>query len=192
MSSSRNTFIRSLHDLGGAAWFGGSLMGVVALNGAAGDISDPTQRARIAANGWARWSPAVVVAIAAHLVGGAGLSLVHHDRIRDQSGVGANTLAKTTLTAAALATTAYSGVLGAKVAKDGDAHTESSTKPSEHTPPDVAKAQQQLRVLQWATPVLTGALVVLGALHGEQQRPAERLRGLGKKATQRTSDLLDS
>ncbi|MFF2206234.1 hypothetical protein [Streptomyces sp. NPDC058145] len=33
--SGRNTVIRSLHDLGLAAWFGGSLMGAVGLNGAA-------------------------------------------------------------------------------------------------------------------------------------------------------------
>lgn len=34
--SSRNTVVRSLHDLGAAAWFGGSLMGAVGVNGAAG------------------------------------------------------------------------------------------------------------------------------------------------------------
>src|SRR4051812_21266058 len=33
--SERNTLVRSLHDLGLAAWFGGSLMGAVGLNGAA-------------------------------------------------------------------------------------------------------------------------------------------------------------
>ena len=32
---SRNTVSRSLHDLGAAAWFGGSLMGAVGVNGAA-------------------------------------------------------------------------------------------------------------------------------------------------------------
>ncbi|CAM5474167.1 hypothetical protein SSPIM334S_01561 [Streptomyces spiroverticillatus] len=31
----RNTFLRSAHDLGLAAWFGGSLMGAVGVNGAA-------------------------------------------------------------------------------------------------------------------------------------------------------------
>jgi hypothetical protein len=34
-----NTVARSLHDLGLAAWFGGSLMGAVGLNGAAGGCS---------------------------------------------------------------------------------------------------------------------------------------------------------
>jgi hypothetical protein len=33
MASNRNTIIRSLHDLGAAAWFGGSLMGAIGVNG---------------------------------------------------------------------------------------------------------------------------------------------------------------
>jgi hypothetical protein len=178
MSSNRNTTIRSLHDLGAAAWFGGSLMGAVALNGSSKDVSNPAERTKIATSGWARWAPFSAAAIGAHLIGGAGLLLAHRDRVRSQSGVGANTIAKTALTAAALATTAYSGALGAKLAKTGtDAYTESGTVPSDATPDDVARIQQQLRILQWATPVLTGALIVLGAQQGEQQRPQERVRG---------------
>jgi hypothetical protein len=46
----------------------------------------------------------------------------------------------------------------------------------------VAAIQQQLRILQWATPVLTGALIVLGAQQGEQQRPQERFGGWLKNA----------
>ena len=178
MSSNRNTVVRSLHDLGAAAWFGGSLMGAVAVNGASGDVSNPVERTKISSSGWARWAPFSAVAIGAHLVGGGALLLEHQDRVRNQSGVGANTVVKLVLTAAALGTTAYSGVLGAKLAKTGeDAYTESGTVPSEATPDDVARTQQQLRILQWATPVLTGALIVLGAQQGEQQRPQEQARG---------------
>ena len=54
MSSNRNTFIRSLHDVGAAIWFGGSLMGAVALNGASKDVSDPVERPKIASSGWGR------------------------------------------------------------------------------------------------------------------------------------------
>ena len=64
-----------------------------------------------------------------------------------------------------------------------DAYTESGTVPSDATPDDVARTQQQLRILQWATPVLTGALIVLGAQQGEQQRPQERFRGWLKNAS---------
>jgi len=190
VSSSRNTVIRSLHDVGAAAWFGGALMGAVALNGASKDISDPAERANIAASGWARWSPVAAAAIGAHLLGGAGLVLAHRGRIRSQAGVTANTAVKAVLTAAALGSTAYSGVLGAKLAKADSVQAEGGTVPSEATPDDVARAQQQLRILQWVTPVLTATLVVLGAQQGEQQRPGQRLRGLGKKARQRGQDLL--
>jgi hypothetical protein len=122
------------------------------------------------------------MAIGAHLLGGTGLVIAHRGRIGSQAGVAANSIAKTALTAAALGSTLYSGVLGAKLAAAGDAETEGGTIPGDETPGDIAKVQQQLRVLQWATPVLTGALVVLGAQQGEQQRPGERLRGLGQKA----------
>ena len=40
--SERNTLIRSMHDLGLAAWFGGNLMGAVGLNGGAAKAKDPS------------------------------------------------------------------------------------------------------------------------------------------------------
>jgi hypothetical protein len=50
--SERNTAVRSLHDLGLAAWFGGSLMGAVGLNGAAEDEGGTeASRDRIASSG---------------------------------------------------------------------------------------------------------------------------------------------
>src|SRR6201996_719926 len=146
MSSNRNTVIRSLHDLGGAAWFGGSRMGAVSVTGASKDVSTPLERAKVASSGWARWTPVSAVAIGAHLVGGTGLLLAHRDRVRGQAGVGANTAVKAALTAAALATTAYSGVLGAKLAKTAgdDTYTEGGTTPGE-APPAAGGASQQHR-----------------------------------------------
>jgi hypothetical protein len=183
LSNSRNTLARSLHDVGAAGWFGGALMGAVALNGASQDISDPAERSKIAASGWARWTPFAAAAIGAHLLGGTGLLLAHRDLVRSQSGVGANTAVKTVLTVAALGTTAYSGLLGAKLAKAGDVSTEAGTVPSDATPDDVAGTQQRLRILQWATPLLTGALVVLGAQQGEQQRPSQQIRSWRKNGS---------
>jgi hypothetical protein len=68
-----NTVSRSLHDLGLATWFGGSLMGAVGLNGAAADVEEPRQRLRVATAGWNRWTPVNLAGIAAHVVGGAVL-----------------------------------------------------------------------------------------------------------------------
>jgi len=68
--NSRNTVVRSMHDVGAAGWFGGSLMGAVALNGASKDVSDPAERSKIAVSGWARWAPVAAVAIVVpHRVG---------------------------------------------------------------------------------------------------------------------------
>lgn len=36
-----NLVVRAAHDLGAAAWFGGSLMGAIGLNGAAAAATDP-------------------------------------------------------------------------------------------------------------------------------------------------------
>jgi len=68
MTSNDNTVARTLHDLGLAAWFGGSLMGAAAV------VEDPTQRLRVANTGWARWTLLNLAGIAAHLAGGAALT----------------------------------------------------------------------------------------------------------------------
>ena len=51
--------------------------------------------------------------------------------------------------------------------------TLTGTDPTTDTPEDVAKAQRQLKVLQWAIPALTGAVLIVNARMGEQQRPAQ-------------------
>ena len=183
----RNTVIRSLHDVGAAVWLGGSLMGAVGLNGASASVTDAGERAHIASVGWARWAPVSAAAIAAHLVGGAGLLIANRNRVAAQSGVTGNTALKTALTVAALASTAYSGLLGARIARGGSVPTEGATDPAPATPEKVATAQRQQRVLQWVTPALTAALVVLGAQQGEQQRPSQMAGGLGAKLSRLTS-----
>jgi hypothetical protein len=47
----------------------------------------------------------------------------------------------------------------------------------------VAAAQKQLKALQWAVPALTGALVVVSAFAGEQQRTRSVLAGIRKRIT---------
>ena len=179
--SERHTLIRSLHDVGAALWLGGSLMGAVGLNGASRTVNDPRERAQVASAGWARWAPVSAAAIRAHLIGGAGLLAVNRRRVGAQVGVTANTAVKAALTLAALGTTAYSGLLGARIARDGAVSTEGATDPSPTTPEHMAAAQRQQRVLQWVTPALTAAMVALGAQQGEQQRPTQMLSGIGAR-----------
>jgi hypothetical protein len=173
----RNTLAHALHDIGLAAWFGGSLMGAIGVNGAAADVDDPRQRARVANAGWARWTPVNLVAIAAHLVGGAQLLKENKGRVSTQKGVLANTNTKLALTAGALGATAYARTLGQKVMSAGDVPVAGGTAPTVSTPPEVAKAQKQLKALQWAIPGLTGAMLASSALHEEEQRPAQVVKG---------------
>ena len=173
-----NTIIRSLHDVGLAAWFGGTLANAVALNAAAAAPRSDHDKGTVVNVGWDRWTPVNAAAIGAHLVGASGLLLANRGRVAAQQGVGSMTIAKTVLTAAALGVTAYSRLLGRTVSARTDVAIASATQPVEATPADVASAQKQLRILQWAVPALTGAMVVLSSLAGEQQRPSEVRRGL--------------
>jgi CBS domain-containing protein len=185
MASSDNTVARTLHDVGLAAWFGGSLMGAVGLNGAAGAVDQPEQRLRVANAGWARWTPVNLAGIAAHVAGGSVLLVANKGRLAGQRGVATATIAKTALTGLALAATGYSRVLGAKLQRVGDTPVEGGTTPTSGTPEEVAKVQRQLNVLQWVIPGLTGATLVLNAKMGEQQRPTNVTTGMLEGARRR-------
>jgi CBS domain-containing protein len=180
-----NTLARSLHDLGLAAWFGGSLMGAVGLNGAAAAVDPAEQRLRVANAGWARWTPVNLTGIAAHLAGGAVLLMANKGRLASQRGVATATIAKTALTGLALGATGYARALGAKLQQVGDAPVEGGTTPAEDSPDQVAKVQRQLNVLQWVIPGLTGATLVLNAQMGEQQRPTKVTAGVLQGAPSR-------
>ena len=173
-----HSIARSLHDVGLAAWFGGSLNGAIGVNGAASDVDDPRQRARVANAGWARWTPVNLAAIAAHLAGSVAILGADRKRTVAQQGVGSLSAVKTGLTAAALGATAYSRVLGQLMMNAGDVPVEGGTTPSAATPPEVETAQRQLNLLQWAIPLLTGSIVVVASRMGEQQRPTEVASGI--------------
>jgi hypothetical protein len=177
----RNTVSRSLHDLGLAAWFGGTLANAIALNPAASAAQTASGSGAVANVGWDRWTPVNAAAIGAHLVGSVGQIQGNLGRIRGQKGVASMALVKTGLTAAALGITAYSRVLGRQVSEQTRVPAESGTEPAASTPPDVAVAQRQLRQLQWAVPAVTGALVVISAFAGEQERASEVHKGLVKR-----------
>jgi hypothetical protein len=69
----RNSLMRFLHDAGLAAWFGGSLMGAVGLNGASAESANPGERTHVSNAGWTRWTPINATAIVMHLVGSVAL-----------------------------------------------------------------------------------------------------------------------
>ncbi len=178
----RISVARTLHDLGLAVWCGGSLMGAIGLNGAAATLDDPRQRGRAVNAGWTRWAPVNAAAIGAHLLGGVLIVRENRGRIAGQQGVAAWTTGKTLLTGAALGATAAAGVYGSKVWKEGDVPVAGGTEASGQTPPAAAAALPKLKALQWAVPALTGAIIASSATMGEQQRPAEVIKGSAKRA----------
>jgi len=175
---STNTVSRSLHDVGLAAWFGGTLANAVALNPAAAEAPGSAGTGAVANAGWDRWTPVNAAAIGAHLAGSIGQLGGNAARIKGQQGVGSMALAKTGLTVAALGVTAWSRALGRTVSKEGAVPAESGTEPAAATPPHVAAAQRKLKALQWVVPALTGGLVVISAYAGEQQRASAVGKGL--------------
>lgn len=174
----RDTLSRSLHDVGLAAWFGGTLANAVALNPAAAQAETSTGTGAVANVGWDRWTPVNAAAIGLHLAGSAGQVIGNKGRIAGQADVASMALTKTALTLAALGVTAYSRMLGRKVSSETRMPARSGTAPESGTPPTVAKAQKQLAALQWAVPALTGALVVVSSYAGEQQRASEVHKGV--------------
>ncbi|HEY6739111.1 MAG TPA: hypothetical protein VI076_09700 [Actinopolymorphaceae bacterium] len=172
-TSSRNTVSRAMHDAGLSAWFGGTLANAVALNRASSEVENDQDTGRVANVGWNRWTPVNASAIALHLVGSVGQLAGNMDRIRTQPNVAAMTALKTAMTAAALGVTVYSRALGKRVAERVDIPAQSGTEPTRDTPVQAAEAQRRLNVLQWVVPALTGALVVVSAFAGEQQRSSQ-------------------
>jgi hypothetical protein len=179
----RQTLSRSLHDVGLAAWFGGTLANAVALNPAAAEGGGSRDRGAVANAGWDRWTPVNAAAIGAHVVGSLGQLAGNKGRVAGQQGVASMAAAKTALTVAALGVTAYSRLLGRKVSEHKDVPAASGTQPETNTPPEVADAQRKLRMLQWAVPALTGGLLVVSSFAGEQQRATEVHKGLLSRIT---------
>jgi hypothetical protein len=105
---------RTLRDLGGAAWFGGALMGATGLNAAADAAGAAgADRDAVVSAGWVRWTPVFRAAALAHLAGSAGTLAAERSR------AAALALGLSTSAAGAVAGTA---VLGAKKGTDRAVH----------------------------------------------------------------------
>jgi hypothetical protein len=176
--SSDQTVARSLHDLGAAAWFGGSLMGAVGLHGASGAMERSAEGVRVADVGWQRWQPWKTAAITAHVAGSLSLLWGNKGRLSAQHGAMTTNLAKTGVFAAALGADLYAAALGRKIGEQQPASVDSAVEPNDETPEELAATQRKLRIVQWAVPALTGLNIVLGAKMGEQQRPTSVFSGV--------------
>jgi hypothetical protein len=167
----RNTFIRAANEVSLAVWFGGALMGVTGLErGASAANGD---KHRVESTGWSAWQPLQMAAIATQLASGAALTMANRRRVAGQRGVATTSLVRTALTGAAIASTVLAARAGSKVAAEAERDHHSHDSDDSDQLPD----ERLLRISQWAVPALTGAMVVMDALMGEQQRPNQVVRG---------------
>lgn len=149
------------HDIGLAAWFGGSWMGAVGLNGATIEVDDHTQRTRVANAGWFRWAPIAGTAMLTHIACSYALGrLAPAPASRPTAQAGLRRV-RTVVTLAALLATADTGLSGQRVVRGGDVPVATAVIPIAATPPPVAAAQRRLRILQWLVPSFTAVLFAL-------------------------------
>jgi len=171
----RDTLVRSLHDIGLAAWFGGTLMGTIGLNGGVASAVSSDDRLKVAARGWSLWAPVQWAAIVMHGIGGIGLIRGNKLRLVGQLESRRNAGVKAAVTGLAVASSVGSAMAGKVMGDHSDETAEGVTEPSASSSAELQRAQRIQRVLQWTTPALTAVLIVLAAQQGEQQRPIKGL-----------------
>ena len=163
----KNSFIRAANEVSLAVWFGGSLMGARGLERGAA-AADGAEH-RVESTAWSAWQPVQVAAIATQLASGAALTIANRKRLAGQRGVATTSAIRAGVTGAAIAMTILAARTGAKIAAHED--------DTERDETELQPGERRLRVAQWMVPALTGALVVMDAFMGEQQRPKHVVRG---------------
>ena len=168
-----STTVRTLHNLGLAAWFGGNLFGQVALNPTVSSISDRSERGRVLNEAWLRFNAvnglAMVAAVGAWRLGGL-------KEAESRLGPGAEGLVKwkNVLLGGAVVNSVASAALGARFASespDGYTPAESGTEPAPETPEGAARAQRLIGFFgNGALVMLAGAAAVSTALEARGQR----------------------
>ena len=186
MPTSSHVVAQSVHDLGAALWFGGTVMGVAGVNKAGNDLRDPLDKVRVAESAWRRFAPVEWAGIAAVLGAGTQLTRASKGRLATQHGwarAGSTKAAVAVAGAAASAFAAYSGnkigQLTEQAARSGQQlDVQDASTPSAQTPPDIVRWQRRQRAAQYLVPLTSGANIVLNAYLVQTYRPAATARGL--------------
>lgn len=196
---------RTLHDVGLATWFGGSVFGSVALPHEPSQLHDlhiaPAEKKKDADTAstivsavesatWMRWQPVLVGAVVTHLVGGAGLLAWNWQRHQHQKGVAATTVVKTAMTAAAIGLTVGAAVDGIKAERLREQAENGGDGPEVRR--SRKRIAKRMRVISPLIPATTGALLVLGAIETEEQKPRAIAEGVLQKTLDTARDLLPS
>jgi hypothetical protein len=177
---------QAVHDLGAAAWFGGTLMGVAGVNKSGADLESGIDRVRVASSAWNRFAPVQWAGVAATIAGGMRLTQVGTGRIALQQGFGRTGAVKAGVTVLGAAATAYSAYCGQRIgalAEEAHARGEQlevrdATIPTSGTPSEITVWQRRQRLAQYAVPLLAGMNIALNAYLVQSYRAGATATGL--------------
>lgn len=141
---------RAAHDVGLAAWLGGAMFGKFAHNPSLVEISSRSERGSVRNAAWNGYNPVNAIGLGTAALGwiAARTTEANPDNLTGRER--ALSTANDGLMAAALVTSALSGVQGARLARqapEGAVPMETGTKPATDTPPKAASIQRSLGLL---------------------------------------------
>jgi hypothetical protein len=170
---------RAAHDVGLAAWLGGSMYGKYALNPSLSRIASHSERGSVANAAWNGYNLINAAGLGAAALGWGAARLTEANPGNLTGREKALSTAKDGLMAAAVLTGIANGVQGARLAKqapDGAVPIETGTKPAADTPAKAAKIQRSLEALGNLNVVAGVALVAVNAVlaQTDHSRPAKR------------------
>lgn len=170
---------RAAHDVGLAAWLGGTMFGKFAHNPSLEKISSHAERGRVSNAAWNGYNPINAAGLGAAALGWGAARLTEANPVRLSGPEQALSRAKDALMAAAVVSGIANGVQGARLARqapDGAVPVQTGTKPAADTPPRAARIQRSIAVLGNLNLASGVALVAVNAVLAQtnHSHPAKR------------------
>ncbi len=158
---------RAAHDVGLAAWLGGSMFGKFAHNPSLTRISSHAERGKVANAAWNGYNPINAVGLGVAALGWTAARLTDDRPDALPANEQALATAKDVLMGLAVVGGIANGIQGARLAKqgpDGAVPIESGTEPATETPQEAARIQRSLGVLGNLNIATGVALVAVNAV----------------------------
>lgn len=175
---------RAAHDVGLAAWLGGSMFAKFAMNPSLSKISESTERGEVANAAWNGYNLVNAAGLGAGALGWAAARVTEAEDAELTGAEEKLSLAKDVLMAAAVVTGILNGVQAGRLAgqaPEGAVPIEDGTTPASETPEKAASIQRSLGILGNANIVIGVALVSVNAVLAQvnYSHPPQR-RSLGR------------
>ena len=185
---------RAAHDVGLAAWLGGSMFGKFAHNPSLKKISSHTERGSVSTAAWNGYNTINSAGLGAAAVGWTAARFTEARSAKLTGTEQALSRAKDGLMAAAVVTGVASGIQGRRLARqapDGAVPVETGTKPAPETPPEAARIQRSLGLLGTLNIASGIALVAVNAILAQtnHSHPAKKRALASSSSSGSTSPL---